>query len=176
MVNQQKKEFVNELIDTLSAANAAYLVDYTGLSVKMQQDLKKRLKEANARMTVAKNTLFKLAAKSADYPEEALTDAVLSGQTALIIADDDPIAPVQVLAKFAKEFEIPQFKVGIVEGQFQDKDSLIKLSQLPGKEALYAQVIGGIASPLYGLTSTLSGNLQKLVFILDSASKEKKQN
>ena len=77
-----------------------------------------------------------------------------------------------MLAKFASEFEIPQFKVGIVEKSFQDKESLIKLSMLPGKEALFAQVVGSIGSPLYGLVGTLQGNLQKLVFILDQASKK----
>jgi large subunit ribosomal protein L10 len=172
MKKTEKTFFIENLKEELKSSSSVVLVDYTGLSVKAQQELKKRLKAANAKMFVAKNTLFKLAAKDAKMPEEVLQDSVLSGPTAFILTEEDPIAPIQVLAKFASEFEIPQFKVGIVEKSFQDKESLIKLSMLPGKEALFAQVVGSIGSPLYGLVGTLQGNLQKLVFILDQASKK----
>jgi large subunit ribosomal protein L10 len=144
------------------------LVDYVGLSVKMQQDLKKKLKTCEAKMLVVKNTLFKLAGKSAKVPKETLSDEVLSGPTAIIISEKDPIAPLQILAIFAKENEIPNFKVGIIDGNFQDKESLLALSKLSSKEVLLAQTVGAIGAPVYGVIATLQGNLQKLVYILNA--------
>lgn len=168
MNKQQKIESVTKLSAILKGAPAAILVDYTGLSVKMQQDLKKKLKTVGASMVVVKNTLFKIAGNNVKFPAEILNTSTLAGQTALVLSGEDAVAPLQILAKFAKENELPQFKVGVIEGSFQNKENLIKLSTLPGKDVLRAQVVGGISAPLYGLVGTLQGNIQKLLFILKS--------
>lgn len=179
MKKAEKTFFVENLTSQLKTATSVVLVDYSGLTVKMQQDLKKRLKEVGANMEIVKNTLFKRAGKEAKVNDSTLSDRVLSGASALILTEDDPIAPIQVLGKFATEFvsvdgsPIPQFKVGIVDGSFQDKNALIKISSLPTKEILYTQVVGALSSPMYGLVSTLQGNLQKLVYILKEAAQKK---
>lgn len=166
----KKKDFVKSLATTLSGATSIVIVDPSGMSVKSQQELKKRLTEVGATMTVVKNTLLKLAGKDAKLNEKTLSDEVLSGPTALVLGSADSIAPLQVLAKFASEFQIPNMKAGIVDGSFQDKDALIVLSKLPSKNELYAQVVGAVSAPLYGMVGTLQANLQKLVFILSQAA------
>ena len=176
MKKAEKSFFIDNLTAELKSAKAVILVDYAGLSVKSQQELKKRLKVVDARMAVVKNTLFKLAGQSAELSDEILTDTVLEGPTALVITEEDPIAPLQVLSKFAKEFELPNLKVGIVEGKFQDKETLEILSKLPGKQALLGQALGVISAPVYGLVATLQGNLHKLVFILNEYSKSESVN
>jgi len=172
MKKQEKTFFVQNLTEELKNAKSAILVDFTGLSVKAQQLLKERLSEAGGRMLVVKNTLFKLAGKNAKIPKETLEDSVLTGPTAIVIAEDDPLAPIQAIASFAKEHEIPQFKVGIVEGVFQDKSTLIRLSKLPGKDILFAQAVGTISSPIQATLNVLQTNLQNLVFVLKEASKK----
>ena len=170
MRKAEKHKFVKEFTDTIKQSNSTILVDYTGFTVAMQESLKNVLRDSGASMQVVKNNLFRIAAKEAKLPEEVYTDTVLTGQTAVITGTDDPIAPLQKIAKFIKDNELPKLKVGIVEGKFQDLDSLVKLSKLPGKEQLQAQVVGAVASPMYGLVGVLQGNLQKLVFVLREAS------
>src|SRR3989304_3088605 len=171
MKKADKTIFVQNLTEELKGASSIVLVDYTGLTVKAQQELKKRLREVGARLAIVKNTLFRLAGTNAKVSEDTLTDSVLTGPTALVITKGDPIAPIQILGKFAQEFELPQLKVGVVDGKFQDKESLFVLSKLPSKEILLGQAIGTIASPLYGIVGVLQGNLKKLVFILNEYSK-----
>jgi large subunit ribosomal protein L10 len=166
MLKQQKVTLVENLTKELKDAKSLVLVNYTGLNVKSQQELKNRLKEAGARMVVVKNTLLKRAIESAKIDNKIATDEILSGQTALVIAGVDPIAPIQILGKFAKENELPKFKVGMVDGSFQDSESLAKLSTLPGRDVLLGQVLGALMSSQYGLVGTLQGNIQKLLFIL----------
>ena len=170
MLKAEKKSLIDSLSPKLKTSNSIVLVNFAGLSVSLQQKLKNELKAIGADITVVKNTLIKLAAKEAGLSDEILKDEILSGQTALVLTDGDSVAPIQVLGKFAKENQVPQFKVGIVEGNFQDKDSLVKISTLPGKEALYGQVVGSLMSPSYGLVGVLQGNLQKLVYILKEVS------
>ena len=171
MKKAEKTFFIDNLSEELKVASLVVLVDYTGLSVKKQQALKKALKDVDARLLVVKNTLFKLSTQKTKLDNSIASDEVLSGPTALILGSSDPISPLQVLAKFAKDNEIPKFKVGIVEGNFQDKNGLLRLSSLPKKEILLSQVVGSIASPLYGLVGTLQANMQKLVWILNSKTK-----
>jgi len=166
MKKAEKSLFVDNLTIELKDAKSMVLINYTGLSVKSQQELKKRLKEVGARMLVVKNTLLKRAAENAKIDKDIITDEVLSGQTALVISENDPISFIQVIGRFAKEFEVPKMKVGIVEGSFQNTESLSKLSSLPSKDVLLSQLLGSLMSPSYGLVGTLNGNLQKLVYIL----------
>jgi large subunit ribosomal protein L10 len=171
MLKSQKITFVDNLTRDLKAAESLVLVNYTGLDVKGQQELKKRLETVDSYMVVVKNTLLKRAAVEAKLDKDMLTDEVLSGQTALIVANGDSVAPIQILGKFTKEFEKPKFKVGIVDGMFQDTANLTKLSTLPGRDALLSQLLGTLMSPMHGLVGTLQGPMSKLVYMLDQKSK-----
>jgi large subunit ribosomal protein L10 len=171
MLKAQKITYVEELTGKLKNAKSLVLVNYTGLNVKAQQELKNRLDEVGGKMIVIKNTLIKRAGQSADVDPEMLKDSVLQGQTALVVASEDALAPIQVLGKFTKEFETPKFKVGVVEGMFQDEASLTKLSSLPGKDVLLSQVLGSLMSNLYGLVGTLNSPMRQLVYTLDQKAK-----
>lgn len=172
MRRAEKTLFIQNLTEELKGATSIVLVDYTGLTVKAQQELKKRLREVGAKLAIVKNTLYKIAGTNAKVSQDTLTDTVLTGPTALIITKDDPLAPIQILGKFAQEFELPQLRVGVVDGKFQDKESLLILSKLPSKEILLGQAVGTIASPLYGIVGVLQGNLKKLMYVLTEASKK----
>jgi large subunit ribosomal protein L10 len=165
-ITPEKAATINSLSTELKKAPSAVFVTYAGMGVKAQQDLKKKLKDGGSTMLVAKNTLLKLAAKEAGYPEEVLSDSLLTGQTAVVLSSDDAVSPVQILGKFIAENELPQFKAGVVEGAFYDKDALVKVSKLPSKEVLYAQVVGAVAAPMYAVVGTLQANIQKLLMIL----------
>ncbi|OGM02519.1 50S ribosomal protein L10 [Candidatus Woesebacteria bacterium GWA1_41_8] len=166
MKKAEKPIFVENLAAELASAKTVVLINFAGLSVKSQQELKRRLLDVDAKMIVVKNTLLKRAGGVAKIPSDTLSDSALTGQTALVIGASDPIAPVQVLGKFAAEFEVPSFKVGIIEGAFQDTDSLIKISKLPAKDALLGQLLGTLLSSSYGLVGTLNSNMQSLLYIL----------
>lgn len=170
MNKQNKIDLVEGLTGKLSGATCVLLVNYTGLTVSSQQELKRELKKADSAMVVVKNTLLKRAIENAKLGNGKVEDAILTGQTALIISEGDPIAPIQALGTFMKKNSTPQFKVGVIEGSFQDKESLEKISSLPGKDALMGQLLGVLISPQYGLVSTLNTNLNKLVYILKEVS------
>lgn len=172
MLKNDKIKFVDDLTGELKSAKSVILVNYAGLNVKAQQELKKRLKEAGSKMVVVKNTLLKRAGEAAKIDSKVLTDEILSGQTALVLGTEDAVAPIQVLGKFAKENELPKFKIGIIEGSLQDGESLTKIAALPGRDVLLGQVLGALMASEYGLVGTLQGNLQKLVYVLDQKSKQ----
>jgi large subunit ribosomal protein L10 len=171
-IKQEKKDYVGALADKLKEAKSVVFVDYTGMAVAMQQELKARLRETGGSMLVAKNTLVRLAADKAGLDEGLHRDEVLRRQTALVFSGDDAVASIQVLGKFARDNEIPKIKAGVVEGVYLDEARVVRISTLPSREQLYANVVGAVASPMYGLVGALRGNLQKLVYILEQHRKQ----
>lgn len=172
MKKAEKVIFVQNLTEELKSAKSVVLINFAGLAVKSQQELKSRLKEVGAIMLVVKNTLFKRAGEAAKVDSNVLSDSVLTGQTALVLGSNDPIAPLFILGKFAKEFEVPQLKVGIIDGEFQNNEDLVTLSNLPSKDALLGQLLGVLTGPSYGLVGTLNTNTLKLVSLLQAKVKE----
>ncbi len=168
MKKQEKSVFIEKLTTKLKAAKSVSLVDFAGMGVKPQQELKKKLKEAKGHMFVAKNTLIRIAGKEANLPEELLGDTILKGQTAVVIADEDPISPIQVLGKFLIANDTARMKAGVVEGMYQNKEALMALSKLPSREVLVSQAVGAIAGPMYAIVSTLNSKMQELIYILST--------
>ncbi|OGM05364.1 50S ribosomal protein L10 [Candidatus Woesebacteria bacterium GWB1_43_5] len=177
MKKPEKAIFIQNMTKELKGAKSSYLVNYAGLGVAKQRELKKRLKAADGRLIVVKNTLFALAGKEAKYPEEILDDNVLNGQNALVLADGDPITPLKVVADFVKEFEstagkpFPHIKVGVIEGLFADNETLINLASLGGKDAVIAQLIGMLMSPTYQTVSALEGKMQELIYVINAKAR-----
>jgi large subunit ribosomal protein L10 len=168
MKKAEKVFFVENLTAELTTAKTFVLVNFAGLGVKIQQELKKRLKAVGAEMIVVKNTLLKRAGEAAKIDKQILAETVLTGQTALIVSEGDPLAFIQVLGKFTQEFTVPAFKVGFVDGTFQDSEALAKLSLLPDRDVLLGQLLANLMAPSSNLVGTLQGNLQKLVSVLQT--------
>jgi len=166
VIKQEKKDYVDSLSDKLSGAKSVVFVDYAGMGVSFQQDFKAALREVGGTMLVAKNTLIKLAANKAGLPGEESRGDILKEQTAMVLSGDDAVASIQVLGKFARDNEIPKIKAGVVEGVYQDQAGIVRISRLPSKRELQANVVGAIGAPMYSLVGTLQGNLNKLVWIL----------
>lgn len=171
MKKAEKIFFVDNLTEELKGAKSVVLINFVGMGVKAQQELKKQLKAVGAKMIVVKNTLLKIAAKNAKIDEALLDDSILTGQTALIVTSDDAISPIQVLGKFAKEFEFPQMKIGIVDGSLTDAAILSRMASLPGRDVLLGQLLGTLIAPSYGLVSTLNAGPSRLVSMLDAKAK-----
>lgn len=163
---QNKEKEVEKLTSELKNAKSIALIDFTGLNMKSQSELKKQLREVKAKLKVVKNTIIKISGKEANLPVEALDDKVLSGQTAVVTAGDDPVSPIQVVGKS----EIAKFKAGVLDGVFQDSNSMLSISKLPSKEILVSQTVGSIAGPMYGLINNLQSKMQELIYILGAKS------
>ena len=99
-VLEAKKAQVAETVEILKAAQTGVLVDYRGLNVEEDTELRRKLREANVKYFVIKNTLLRLAAKEVGL--DALDEA-LHGPTAIAVSSEDAVAPAKVIADFAKD-------------------------------------------------------------------------
>lgn len=150
---QEKKIVVSQIAETLKSAQAGVLVDYRGLTVEEDTQLRNALREANVTYFVAKNTLIRLAAKEIGL--EGL-DEILNGPTAIAISTEDPVAPAKIMSDFAKKNDTLELKSGFMEGHVMSLDEVKTLASTPSKETLIAKMMGSLNSPISSLVRLLN--------------------
>ncbi|MBQ6797707.1 MAG: 50S ribosomal protein L10 [Oscillospiraceae bacterium] len=152
-VLESKKAIVEELTSKIEGATSVVFVNYSGITVAQDTELRKMFREANVEYSVVKNTLTRLAANKAGYSE---FDALLNGTTSMASTTEDPIAPARIICEFAKKNkDVMQIKGGFVEGKVLSVDELKSFGELPSKNALVAQVLGTFLAPISSLAFVL---------------------
>ena len=146
-----KSAIVDEIKAKLDGAESVVVIDYIGTTVEQATAMRKKLREADVDYTVYKNTLMKRAIDGTDYAP--LSD-ILEGPSALAVSYDDATAPARVLAEAIKSFGKMEFKGGIVEKQFMDKEAIAEVAKIPSREILLAKFMGSIQSPVSAMVRT----------------------
>lgn len=172
MPNQKNIDSVQKLKDKLVNAKSLIFADYKGLKANEINELRDKLAEHGAEMSVQKNTLLKIALKENDQLTEQL-EKELEGPVSVFIANEDAISPLKAIFDYAKERELPKVKAGIVGGIFATADEVKVYSELPSREELLARVVGGMKSPLSGFVNVLGGTPRKLVYALAAIADKK---
>lgn len=170
MAKQHKVEFVEQLSTKLAESKGVVLVDYRGLTVKQDTELRKKFRDAGVEYLVVKNTLLNLAAS--DQGIEGL-DEFLSGPTAVAFGLADPVAPAKILKDFIKETKKMEIKAGILGTKVIDAKEVDALAELPSKDQLIAMLLRTLQSPISGLVNCLQGNIRNLVYVLEAVRKQK---
>ena len=159
MNKEQKTAVVEELTSELKDADAIFAIDYRGISVPQAAELRSGLREADARFRVVKNRLTLLAAEEAGTAE--IKDH-LSGPTALTLVQGDVALAAKTIRRLGDEWELLEFKGGIMDGEPLEADSFTAIAMLPGRDQMNAQFAGIVASPLTGLVRGLGSMVQGL--------------
>ena len=140
-----KQPIVEAIAEEIKDAQSVVLVDYRGLTVAQDTELRKQLREAGVLYKVYKNTMMKRAFEGTEF--EGL-ESCLEGPSAIAVSKDDATAPARILCKFAKDAPALELKGGVVEGTVYDVAGLTELSKIPSREELLSKLLGSIQSPI----------------------------
>jgi large subunit ribosomal protein L10 len=148
-----KEQIVSEYAEKLAKAKSFVVVDYRGLTVAEDTQLRKELRENNVEYSVVKNRLTLRAMEKAGFTG---LDQVLTGPTAVAISYDDAVAPAKVLVTNAKKNNKLEVKGGMVEGKILSVNEINGVASIPAKPVLIAQLLGMLQTPIRGLAVALS--------------------
>ena len=140
-----KAPIVQEISDSIKDAQSVVIVDYRGLTVAEDTQLRKQLREAGVTYKVYKNTFMNFAFKGTEF--ESLS-GVLEGPNAIAISATDATAPARIIAEFAKKAPKLEIKAGVVEGNFYDAEGMKAISSIPSREVLLSKLLGSMQSPI----------------------------
>ena len=141
MDRAEKKEAVATLHEVFSKTSVVVVAHYSGLTVAQMQNLRKQMKQAGARVQVAKNRLAKIALEGTDV---ASVGSLLKGP-ALIAYSDDPVAAPKVAVAFAKDYEKFVLLGGAMGKTALNVDGVKSLATLPSLDELRAKLAGPVA-------------------------------
>ena len=142
---KQKQIIIDEIKDKFERAESAVVIDYMGIPVAEADEMRKKLREAEVDYTVYKNTLVKRAIEGTKY--EALGE-ILEGPSGFAFSYDDATAPARVLNDARKAYKKMEFKGGIIEGEYYDKENIEKIAAIPSRDTLISKFMGSIQSPI----------------------------
>ena len=154
---EKKSEVVNEIVDKMKNSSSYILFEYRGLTVQETDELRKKLRESGAEFKIYKNTLTKRALDQLKIN----IDEHLNGPKAIAFGND-AVAPVKILADFAKKHKALEIKVGVIDGSVTDQKMLSELATIPSREALLTMLAGGMMSTVRDLAIGLDLYSQQL--------------
>ncbi|MBM4301852.1 MAG: 50S ribosomal protein L10 [Deltaproteobacteria bacterium] len=167
----QKAEIVQAIQEKVARSQIGILTDFKGLKVADMTRLRRQLQEADAELTVVKNTLLRLAGAD-DSPLAPLLSHA-TGPNALTLGYADPVTVTKVLIKFAQEKPQLMIKAGALGGQALTPKDLEALSKLPAREVLLAQLLGVLQGVPRGLVTVLAGVIRNLLNVLVALKDQK---
>jgi len=163
---EQKAEQVELLTEKLRKAKVALLTDYRGLTVTQLQDLRGKLRTGDVEYRVIKNTLARRAAEAAGV---SALQSELEGPVAIAFGYDDLSLPSKLINDWVRTTRLKlDVKGGLVEGRVFTQDQVKQLADLPSREALIAQLMGTLQSPVGQLVGIMQTPLQQLLGVLNA--------
>ena len=158
-----KEQIVESIAQKIQNSQSCIVIDYKGLTVEEDTELRKKFREANVEYKVYKNTLVRRAAAKVGNME-MFDDVNLVGPNAFAFGVDDAVAPAKIVKDFAKNHPKLEFKMGYIEGEFYDAAQLEKVANIPSREVLIAKLLGSFKAPM-----------SNFVYMLDALTKKKEQ-
>ena len=165
MSKTERQATVESLTELLKGSPNVFVTDFSGLNVLRMTELRRRLRGAGVEYVVVKNTLAQRA--FAANGVHAL-DQHLAGPTGLVLSGKDAMAGAKVLTDFAKEFEKPAIKVGLVDGKPVTPDQVKRLASLPSRDQLLGQLAGALQAPMAQFVGAMNGLLYQVVGALEA--------
>lgn len=166
---QKKDELVALYKDYIDKADALILAEYKGLNVQDMEDLRSKVREADAAFYVTKNTLLKLALEETGTPVPV---ELLEGQVATGFAFGEAPALAKAMVDYAKGKEELLIKGGVMQNALLSDKQIIALASLPSLDELRAQILGLVNAPARNIVSTLASGVRQVVNVVDAYSKK----
>ncbi|GAK01049.1 50S ribosomal protein L10 [Geomicrobium sp. JCM 19055] len=144
-VLEQKQAVVDEIVEKFNSSESIIFVDYRGLSVSQDTELRNKLRAADVELKVYKNTLTRRATAETSLTE---LDETLVGPTAIATSKTDAVAAAKVLNEFAKENEALEIKAGVIQGSVTSVEDIKKIAELPSYEGLVSMLLSVLQAPI----------------------------
>ncbi len=156
---EQKQTVISAIQEQMEGASSIVVVDYRGLTVEQDTELRKNLREADVTYKVFKNSMMKFAFKGTDFEQ---LNNILAGPSAIAISYNDATAGPRVLKKMSKGMKALEFKAGVVDGELFDATGILKIASVQSREELLARLLGSFKSPISSFARAMKALAEKV--------------
>lgn len=169
ITRQKKEEILKNIEDKGKKSASAIFVNFHGLNVAGETELRSNLRNSGVDYVVAKKTLIRKAFDTfklkGEMPE-------LDGEVAIAFGKEDAVAPAREVFEFGKKHkDMVTMLGGMLEGEYIDANKALMLANIPSREVLYGKFVNVINSPIQGMVVTLNGVMRNFVSVLSQIKK-----
>jgi large subunit ribosomal protein L10 len=165
MPTEAKRETIAELTEEARSSSAMIVSEYRGLKVSELGAIRRNLRQQNVTYHVVKNRLMKIAAKEAGA--EGL-GVLLQGPTAVAFIKGDEGAAAKAVLDAFRPFRVIKVTGAVLGDQVMNGEGVVRLSQLPGRDVLRAQVAGAIAAPMANMAGLFDAPLRDIAGLVQA--------
>ena len=159
MPTEAKRETIAALTEEARSANAIIVSEYRGLKVSELGEIRRNLRKQNVTYHIVKNRLMKIAARDAGMETLGL---LLEGPTAVAFARGDEAAAAKAVLDAVRPYRLVKITGAVLGTRVINADGVVRLSQLPGRSVLLAQVAGAISAPMATMAGLLDAPLRDI--------------
>jgi large subunit ribosomal protein L10 len=168
----QKKVILDELKEKVKKSKSIIFATFSKLPVKKNEELRIELKKEQSEYFVAKKTLLDIALKDSEIDAPMIKEC--KQNISVVFGYNDEVAPAKIVEKFKKANpETIEIYGGIIDRNYINSEQAVELAKIPGKQELYASIVGSINAPISGFVNALAGNIRNLVSVLHNISEKK---
>ena len=171
-MRSEKASIIEELRTRVKDSAFLILADYQGLNVAKTEELKRRLRGVKAQFQVIQNRMFKRVAGELSQPG---LEKGIAGPSAIVYGKGDVVSAAKILKDFIREYNLPEIKMGSLQGAILSAADVQQLASLPSREVLLATLVGTIAAPLTQLVGVLQQKVASVVYVLKAIQDKKEQ-
>ena len=145
-VLESKKAVVAALVEQLKNAQSGVLVDYSGITVAEDTELRAEMRKAGVEYAVIKNHIMERACEANGI--DAKEAALLKGPSAFAFGYEDVAAPARILKAFIKKAKKCELKGGFVDKSILNATQVEAIADLPSREVMIARMLESMMSPI----------------------------
>jgi len=160
---ERKNEVIAQYGEWAKESKALIVTEYTGITMKQLDELRRRAREVGGEFHIVKNTLASLALKEQGMP---LPEGLFEGSTAVGFAFQDAAGLTKVMTEFMRTTEFLKIKGGYLGKQPMTAEEVKSLAELPPLPVMRAQLMGTILAPASQLARTLAEPARMLASIM----------
>lgn len=155
---EMKQPIVEEIKGYTKDAQSVVLIDYRGLTVAQDTELRKRLRAEGVVYKVYKNTMLRFAFEGTEFEE---LSQHLGGPTAVAFGIEDATTPARIIDELAKTMPALEFKAGVVESVYYDEEGIRAVAKIPSRDVLISKLLGSLQSPITNMARVLKQIAEK---------------
>ena len=171
MNRTEKESAVADLNKTFKTSTSVLLINFEGVNVSAQSELRREVAKVESGYQVIKN---RLALRAVEDTSLADLREHFQGPTAIAYTGGDPVALAKVLKDFIGDHPSVAFKAGVVEGKTFSASEVERLAKMPSRPELLSKLVYLLNAPLVRLATALQSPLRGLASVLKQLE-EKKQ-
>lgn len=166
----EKQLLLEEIKGQFNRFDSFLIMRYFRLTANKANEFRREVGKIGGNVEVARKRIL---AKAANAVGVKLTSDALSGHVGLVFTGGDPIEAAKLVYKFSEDNEKSiEVLGGLFEGQLYNAVDVEKLSKLPGKNEMRAQLLGVLEAPMAQTLGVMDALLSSIVYCLDNKSKQ----